>query len=270
VKEVWKMQKRPTELRAVLRNGFFLSSMMGVSDGTSCAQRSRGCAMVQLGAYLAEPTATAEDMGQDASSFLPADPTACTAFLAQECQDARQRSEVILCLNLAAPRLEWALEAGTCFAQAGGDLLELNVHGGYGRYLKQGKLRAMVQPEHQPELYRWVEALTGLEIPLIVKFHGQSDRAALLPVLDRMAELAPFGVHLNVRAKGAHEPDLALTQTARARYPGLLLVSGYVRSAADATALFEAGADMVGIAAPAMDDPDYIHKIATAYEAGSG
>jgi tRNA-dihydrouridine synthase len=264
------MRKEPADLQATLRNGFFLSSMMGVTDGTFCAQRSKGCGMVQLGAYLAEPTATAEDMGRDASSFLPPDREACTAFLAQECQDARKRTDVALCLNLASPRLEWAREAGACFAQAGGDLLELNVHGGYGRYLRQGKLRAMVQPEHRPELYRWVEALTGLEIPLIVKFHGQSDRADLLSALDNMAELAPFGVHLNVRAAGAREPDLALTRTARVHYPGFLLVSGYVRSAADAAALFDAGADMVGIAAPAMDDADYIGKTATAYEAEYG
>jgi tRNA-dihydrouridine synthase len=259
------MQNRAADLRARLRNGFFLSSMMGVTDGAFCARRSAGCALLQLGAYLAEPTATAEERGRDASSFLPADPDAWTAFLARECEAARQGNDAALCLNLASPRLEWALQAGAAFAQAGGNLLELNVHGGYGRYLRQGKLRAMVQLAHRPELYRWVEALAGLDIPLIVKFHGQSDRGDLLPVLDRMAELAPFGVHLNVRAAGAQEPDLDLTRTARARFPGLLLVSGYVRSAADAAALFDAGADMVGIAAPAIDDAGYIGQIAAAY-----
>ena len=263
------MQDPVTELRAKLSKGFFLSSMMGVTDGAFCAQRSAGCAMVQLGAYLAEPTASAEDIGPHASSFLPADPDAWTAFLARECQEARRGTGVAIGLNLAALQLEWALAAGRSFAQAGGDVLELNVHGGYGRYLRQGKLRAMVQPEHQPELYRWVEALTGLEVPLIVKFHGQSDRTPLLSVLVKMAELAPFGVHLNVRAQDSQEPDLALTRTAREHYPGFLLVSGYVRSPADAAALFGAGADMVGIAAPAMDDADYIGNIAAAYQAES-
>jgi tRNA-dihydrouridine synthase len=264
------MQDRVADLRARLRNGFFLSSMMGVTDGAFCAQRSTGCAMLQLGAYLAEPTATAEDIGRDASSFLPADPEAWTAFLARECQAARQGNDAALCLNLAAPQLEWALQAGDAYAQAGGDVLELNVHGGYGRYLRQGKLRAMVEPTHRPELYRWVEALAGLDIPLIVKFHGQSERTDLLPVLEKMAELAPFGVHLNVRAAGMHQPDLDLTRTARARFPGLFLVSGYVRSAADAAALFDAGADMVGIAAPAREDAGYIGQIAAAYAAEYG
>lgn len=261
------MHDTVTALRARLQDGFFLSSMMGVTDGPFCAQRSAGCAMVQLGAYLAEPTASIEEIGPHASSFLPADPAAWTGFLAQECEEARRGTDVIVGLNLATPRLEWALEAGRCFAKAGGDVLELNVHGGYGRYLRLGKLRAMVQPEHRPELHRWVEALIGLEIPLIVKFHGQSDRADLDTVLVKMAELGPFGVHLNVRAQGSQEPDLALTRAARERYPGCLLVSGYVRSAADAAALLDAGADMVGIAAAARADPGYIGEIAAAYEA---
>jgi tRNA-dihydrouridine synthase len=259
------MRDKPADLRARLRNGFFLSSMMGVTNGAFCAQRSAGCAMLQLGAYLAEPAATVEDMGRDASSFLPADPGAWVAFLARECHAAQEANDAALCLNLAALQLEWALEAGNAFAQAGGDVLELNVHGGYGRYLKQGKLRAMVEPAHRSELYRWVEALVQLDIPLIVKFHGQSERADLLAVLDKLATLAPFGVHLNVRAAGTHQPDLDLARTARARFPGMLLVSGYVRSAADAAALFDAGADVVGIAAPAIDEAGYIGQIAAAY-----
>ena len=57
-----------------MKGKLFLSSMMGITDGAWCATRSAGCAMVQLGAYLAEPGATADEMGQDAASFLPADP----------------------------------------------------------------------------------------------------------------------------------------------------------------------------------------------------
>jgi tRNA-dihydrouridine synthase len=159
------MQNNVRELGAKLRNGFFLSSMMGVTDGAFCAQRCAGCAMVQLGAYLAEPTAGPKEIGPHTSSFLPADPDAWTTFLARECQEARGGTGIAIALNLATLRLEWAMEAGRCFAQAGGDALELNVHGGYGRYLKRGKLRAMVEPEHQPELYRWVEALAGLWRP---------------------------------------------------------------------------------------------------------
>ena len=155
-------------LQERLQGGFFVSSMMGVTDGAFCArvvQSGGGCAMVQTGAYLAEPTATAEEIGPHGSSFLPADPGACLDFLAEDCRRVRDAADVAICMNLATPRLEWGLEAAQCFARAGGDLVELNVHGGYGRYLRQGKLRAMVRPEHQDELLRWVAALGRLAPP---------------------------------------------------------------------------------------------------------
>jgi tRNA-dihydrouridine synthase len=259
------MDNELAELYGKLRNGFFLSSMMGVTDGPFCAQRSKGCAMVQLGAYLAEPTATAADMGTDASSYLPADPGACASFLVAEVRSAKGLFDVVTCMNLATLRLEWGLEAAECFAQSGGDIVELNVHGEYGRYPKQGKLRAMVLPQHQGELFRWVKAFVQLGVPLIVKFHGQSEWGHLLPVLDEMARLSPFGVHVNVREGQTKRPNLDLVRLVKEHYPGFLLVSGYVRSADDARVLFDAGSDMVGIAAPTRGDAGYIHRIAEAF-----
>ena len=80
------MEEIPEDLYARLRGGFFLSSMMGITDGAFCARTLEGdhrTAMVQTGAYLAEPTATAEDKGVDARCFLPAGAEACAAFLAE-------------------------------------------------------------------------------------------------------------------------------------------------------------------------------------------
>lgn len=262
------MRSQFEDLANRLRGGLFLSSMMGITDGAFCAQRSAGCAMVQLGAYLAEPTATAEEMGRDAASYLPGDPAACTRFLADECAAARQSPDMVVALNLATPRLAWGLEAAACFARAGGDLVELNAHGSYSRYLELGKLRAMVRPEHRDELLRWVDALNQIEIPLVVKFNGQSDRAHLWSALEEMAARAVPSVHLNVRARETRSPDLSLVQEARARYAGLLLVSGYVRSAPDARACLEAGADAVGIADPTQGQAGYIDRIAQALRAG--
>jgi tRNA-dihydrouridine synthase len=239
--------------------------MMGVTDGAFCAQRSGGCAMIQLGAYLAEPGATAADKGDAAASFLPADAGACEAFLRQECTDAKANGDVVTCMNLATPGLSWGIDAANAFCDAGGDLVELNAHGGYKRYLDQGKLMASVLPENRDELFRWVQGLAALEIPLIVKVNGQSPRQDVLHVLSEMSHSAAFGVHINVRDPAAQKPDVGLVAQARERYPGFLLVSGYVRSADDARAVFEAGADMVGIAAPAIKDAAYIQRIAEAY-----
>ena len=256
------MSENLADLRDELRNGLFLSSMMGITDGAFCAQRSAGCAMVQLGAYLAEPSADRAAMGADARSYLPADPAACTAFLAEECRRAKGSAPVRTCLNLASPRLEWALQAAESFLQAGGDLIELNAHGGYARYLALGKLRAMVLPENQPELFRWVQAFRERGMPLIVKVNGQSDLQHLLPVLARLAELDVFAVHVNVRAAKTKKPDLTLVRRVKAAYPHFLLASGYVRSAADVRDLQAAGAAMAGVAEPTIQDAAYILRIA--------
>jgi len=239
-------------IREKMRGGLFLSSMMGVTDGGFCAERRAGCAMVQLGAYLAEPPAHGKER-----YFLPPDPAECEAFLGDECRKARGGSEVLTCLNLATPRLEWGLEAAECFHRAGGDLVELNVHGSYEPYLRLGRLRAMVLPENREELFRWLEAFARLDIPLIVKFRmGVVEDYS--PVLD---EIEGLGVHFNVRDEGRRAPDYRFVRSVK-REPLLLLVSGYVRSAADAGRLFGSGADMVGIAEPARDDPKFIHAIA--------
>jgi phosphoribosylformimino-5-aminoimidazole carboxamide ribonucleotide (ProFAR) isomerase len=68
-------------------------------------------------------------------------------------------------------------------------------------------------------------------------------------------------------AGGRRSRRAECTRTIKAKYPGFLLVSGYVRSAADAEALFRAGAHMVGIAAPTREEADYIYRVAEAFKA---
>jgi hypothetical protein len=77
-----------------------------------------------------------------------------------------------------------------------------------------------------------------------------------------MANLPLLGVHVNVRDEQARRPDVDLVRALRPLIPGLFLVSGYVRSPEDARALFEAGADMIGAAAPVREDLAYIRKLA--------
>lgn len=234
----------------------FLSSMMEITDGSFCSERSDGCAMVQIGAYLAEPPAYPET-----ESVLPADQKECIDFLTEECQRARENSRVKVCLNLAAPRLEWALNATECFYKAGGDIVELNIHGGYQPYLRLGKLRAMVLPENRPELFRWLEAFSKMEIPIIAKFR-EGVVADYGPILDNVAKLNLFGVHFNIRNEQRKGPDLEFVTNIKKKYSLFLLVSGYVRSSEMVRRLFEAGADMVGFAEPTIKDSKFINRIA--------
>jgi 2,4-dienoyl-CoA reductase-like NADH-dependent reductase (Old Yellow Enzyme family) len=125
----------------------------------------------------------------------------------------------------------------------------------------------MILPQHQPELFRWIEAFTELEIPLIVKFNGQHDREVLLDVLDRVRTFDLFGIHINARDTGTRRPDLGFVRQVKRVYPGFLLVSGYARSGSDAAELFDAGADVVGFAEPTRADAGYIGRIAEEFEA---
>ena len=239
-----------------LRKKLFLSSMMEVTDGFFCSERSEGCAMVQIGAYLAEPPAYPET-----KLVLPQDQKECIDFFTQECRRAKENSTVQVCLNLATPRLEWGLDASECFCKAGGDIVELNIHGGYQPYLRLGRLKAMALPENRRELFRWLEAFSRIEIPVIVKFR-EGVVADYGPILDNVAKLNFCGVHFNIRNEQTKIPDLEFVKTIKEKYSFFLLVSGYIRSSEMAKKLFEAGADMVGFAEPTIKDSKFINKIA--------
>jgi tRNA-dihydrouridine synthase len=250
------MSKNHQELYDKLRKGIFLSSMMEITDGSYCSTRKKGCTMVQLGAYLAEPPAYGEH-----PYFLPPTRKKCIQFLRQECEKAKNNSNIVICLNLATPKLEWGLEAAKCFYNAGGDLIELNIHGSYEPYLQLGKLRAMVYPEHREELFNWIESFTKLDIPLIMKFR-EGVIQDYSPVLDHISNYDLFGIHFNVRNEEKLQPTYDFVLRVKRKYSFFLLVSGYVRSANDVQRLFENGADMVGIAEPTIKDQKYIYKIA--------
>jgi len=250
------LREKVKDIRENLRGKLFLSSMMGITDGSFCSERGEGCAMVQLGAYLAEPPAYGKR-----NLVLPPEEQECINFFAEECRQARKISDISVCLNLATPELEWGLEASECFYKGGGDIVEINIHGGYEPYLRLGKIKAMVLPENRPELFRWLEAFSKIDIPVIAKF-----REGVIPdyssVLDKVAELNLFGVHFNIRDEETKKPDIEFVRNIKKKYSIFLLVSGYVRDSETVKQLFEAGADMVGFAEPAIKDPKFISRIA--------
>ena len=123
----------------------------------------------------------------------------------------------------------------------------------------------MVLPENRDELFRWVEALSKLEIPLIIKFReGIVDDYSR--VLQKLMDLNVFAVHFNVRDDRTKKPDFDFIKDIKRDWSLFLLASGYVRSAEDARTLFGKGADMVGIAEPTGKDPEYIYAIAKTFQ----
>jgi tRNA-dihydrouridine synthase len=248
------------EIRGKLKGKLFLSSMMHYTDGRFCSERGLGSAMVQIGAYLAEPPAYGV---LEHGWVLPPNREKCVEFLRREIEIIRDRLKgVRVCLNLATPRLEWGLEAAECFKDAGGDLLELNFHGGYKRYLEIGRLRAMVFPENRSELYRWLERFSSMDFPVIAKFRlGVISDSDYMPILDFIESLKMFGVHFNIRDEKSGKPCFEFIRHIR-KYGFFILASGYVRSLKDAEMLFESGADMVGLAEPVINNPNFIAEIA--------
>lgn len=208
--------------------------------------------MVQLGAYLAEPL----EYGSE-SWFLPPKEWDCIDFFRTQLSHLESLGKVS-CLNLATPRLEWGLQAAECFHIAGGDIVELNVHGGYRPYLEQGKLKAMVKPENRGELYEWVKAFTTLDIPLIVKFKADyiKDYSTILQTIN---DYDLFGVHFNISNDETKNPDVGFLDIEKSS--SLLLVSGYIKTLEEIKELQNAGADMIGFARPTRDNPLYIKNL---------
>ncbi len=243
-------------LQERLKGNLFLSSMMGRTDGSFCAERGEGCALVQIGAYLAEPPAYGKSR-----YILPSSREECVNFFRSEISKIKRSLDVAVCVNLASLELEWGLEAAECFRSAGGDILELNVHGAYKPYLEKGRLRAMVLPENREELFKWLKEFSKIDIPFLVKFRlGVIEDYT--PILDFINRLDIFGVHFNIRDEKTGKPNFHFVKWFKDKYEKIfLLVSGYVRSSEDAKRLFDLGADMVGVAEPVLADPHYMKKL---------
>jgi len=245
-----------------LKGGIFISSMMGRTTGAFVAERGRGAGMVQIGALVAD----AADRSHDARYLLPVEEDDMTPVLAKQVEAARAGlGETPIALNGAPGDLTSALRMARAFRRAGGDLFELNCHGGYGPLLERGLLRAMALPENRAVMLAWLGELCLLEIPIVVKFHARTEGVDFTEVLDELAGIAGlFGVHFNVRSPDSTDPDIAFVRRMRPTVPGMLWCSGHVTTRAHVDALFEAGADCVGVAQGVLDDPGLIARLAAA------
>ncbi|MCK5802190.1 MAG: hypothetical protein KAI66_05130 [Lentisphaeria bacterium] len=250
--------RAPEALAEQLRNGVFISSMMSWTTGAYLARHGEGCAMVQLGALIADRI----DRSHQAQFLLPLEEDDMAAPLQREVEAVRAAlPDVVIALNAAPGDLESCMDMARAFHRAGGDVFELNCHGGYGPLLDRGLLRAMTLPENVPVMLEWLRALATLEIPSVVKFPmvADADFARILTLLREIDGL--FGVHFNIGRSGAAGPDLAFGRWAREEITGQLWVSGLVRTGEQTRALHKAGIDCVGVAQGLLDDEGIIEKL---------
>jgi len=247
------------ELGGYLKGGLFISAMMGETSGEFVARHGKGARMVQIGALVAD----ALDRSHEPDYLLPLTEDEMVPVLRKEVEEARRLlGETPIALNAAPGDIESGLRMARAFHKAGGDIFELNVHGGYEKLLKRGLLRAMALPENRPRLIEWLKGLCRLEIPIVVKFRAGMEGVDFIDVLEEIAAVEGlFGVHFNVRSEEKKAPDFAFVRQVRPHIKGLLFCSGYVRDLRQVNALFEAGADCVGIAQGILDEPDIIARL---------
>ena len=247
------------QLASRLKGGPFISSMMGWTTGEYVAERGEGACMVQIGALVAD----AIDRSHDPKYLLPPEQEDMVPILAREVAPVRQAlGDVPVALNAAPGDLESAVRMANAFHEAGGDIYELNCHGGYGKLLERGLLRAMVLPENRPTMIEWLEELCRLAIPIVVKFNAATSGVDFVEVLEQIRGIdSLFGVHFNIRSKAAKEPDLAFVRQVRPHVAGVLHCSGYVTDRSKFEAVLAAGADCVGVSQSLLDDEGIIQKI---------
>lgn len=256
---------RPAER---LRGGLFLSSMMGVTTGAWCAAHGRGAAMVQMGAYVLDAPEPR------AGGFWPdSRPEALAAHLRAEFEAFRSSlgggGAPLVSANVFLCEEKSVETSARAFTEAGGDLYELNVHGGIGGDRERGTGRFMFLPEHAEKLHRWVARLAATGVPLIVKAKS-GVRADYAPHLERFEEAGVLAFHVNVRDEARGAQDLAALEAIRARTGLLLLASGYATDMRSVRRLFDAGADAVGIAEAARRESGlFLRLAAEARAAGS-
>jgi tRNA-dihydrouridine synthase len=253
----------PQSVAKKLSGQLFLSSMMGITNGKWCAEHCKSASMVQLGAFVLDGPAY-----KSGHYYPPSEEKLLTSHLKKEFDTFKQiynqkyktQKYPLLSANIFLCEEKSVITSAKAFMSAGGDVYELNVHGGIGHDKERGTGQCMFYPEHVEKLYRWVQLLTQTGVILIVKA-----RAGVIPDygdhLAKFEEYGVFGFHINVRDEKHHTQDLKCLEKIRKQTKLFLLASGYVRDVHTAKALFNAGADAVGIAEAVRNNSDIFDTI---------
>ncbi len=250
------------EIAIRLKGKLFLSSMMGKCDPGFCASRAKGCAMVQLGAYV-----LLKEREERNESWPEPELASLTAFMKEQFDTCRAESAdfvgeenvPVISANVFPCTDEDVETSAAAFVEAGGDIYELNAHGGIGGDRERGTGSMLFIPEHTPKLMRWAKMLVDAGGPVIIKGRG-----GVIPDFTehvrKMEQIGVHAFHINIQDEEAGEQDLRLLENIRKSTGMFLLASGYVTNTDTAKTLFAAGADCVGIATAAMSDPDIFVK----------
>lgn len=249
-------------LRQRLTHSLFLSSMMRNTNGAYCARCGKGADMVQLGALLvAAPGEYMEVRDKYPHAFLPNAIDEMTERLSSEVKEIRSLlGNVIIGVNAGIFDIQEGVKMVSALTAAGGDILELNVHGGLKPFADIGFFEGMALPEYRERLLLWTKELSYSELPLVIKFHTSSP-VDFEKVLEELEPFPVFGYHFNIRNEETKGPDYEFIKRIRPLVKGMLFVSGYIRSPEDIKALWDLGVDSIGVATPILKDENFLWEL---------
>lgn len=249
------------QLKSELKNTLFLSFMMRKTDGKFCAKCGQGARMVQLGAYIAaRKDQFIETRKKEPEDFLPLSEEKMRIFFENELKPIQKNyKQMITALNIGIFDLELGIKAGKAWKKAGGDILELNVHGNWQLVQKEGYLKGMALPEYQERLKKWSKKIVAENIPLFIKFNSNIE-VNFEKLIQRLSDIGIWGYHFNIKGN-KKEPNFDFAERMCKQIDEIIVYSGSIRTPKEINILFDMGIDSVGFAQPVLKDSKYILKI---------
>ena len=188
------------EIAAKLKGKLFLSSMMGTTDAVFCRSRSKECSMIQLGAFV-----LSKEREKQNTYWPDPERSKLTAFMKDQFDKCRVESAgiagregiPIISANVFPCSDEDTEISAIAFIEAGGDIYELNAHGGIGEDRERGTGKMLFIPEHTQKLFRWAKMLVSANGPVIIKARG----GAIPDYTEHVKRLEQIGIqafHINV------------------------------------------------------------------------
>jgi tRNA-dihydrouridine synthase len=244
-----------------LKDGLFISAMMGVTNGMRLAQLAMHADMLQIGMFARDDV---DHAARDIRFVLPGEDALYVNLLRPQVQAARGvMPDVIVGWNTAPGDYESAERFACIAADSGADLYEMNFSGGYGKLVKRQLIRAMAMTHNWSSLVQWIKGLVALQrIPIVAKFYAEMEHVDFPKLAEMLSGIGLFGIHLNVRGVDERRPNVEIVRTVRPRFDGVLLASGRVTTREHLQELLAAGADCVGVARGIAEDPLLIRKLA--------
>jgi tRNA-dihydrouridine synthase len=231
-----------------LRRGVALAELGGYGDGPYCAQHGRGAALVLLGTYVID---RGDDVPYAPSFVFKPDPEAYSPYLRQHVAVARQGGAAVgvSAVSVDADQMIDFLRAAE---EAGADYVSACLHSTMPMFTEVGMSSALLRREHWPRLrQQMARCLDRLTRPFIVKV-GFPTLPDAEEAVGEMASVGVRAVHANVGDVRSAEGRRLIRRLSR--HGVFLIVSGGIRSPAEAEAALEAGAGAVAVGTAAMAD----------------